>query len=116
MDYKASDAVSLWEQERNGGEGVLFIWFSSSSFFSSSTFCQGEEEISPQRIASGPKPVSQLDLRVQALVEMICNIRTMEEMVMEMKYDSKKAPLGKGFLLIAIMSEDLGEISPAQLC
>ncbi|XP_066483001.1 poly [ADP-ribose] polymerase 2 [Tiliqua scincoides] len=54
-----------------------------------------KEEISPQRTTSGPKPVSQLDSQVQALVEMICNIRTMEEMVMEMKYDSKKAPLGK---------------------
>ncbi|KAJ6651866.1 hypothetical protein lerEdw1_015971, partial [Lerista edwardsae] len=55
----------------------------------------GDEEVSPQRTASGPKPASRLDLRVQALVEMICSIRTMEEMVMEMKYDSKKAPLGK---------------------
>ncbi|KAJ7313022.1 hypothetical protein JRQ81_004284 [Phrynocephalus forsythii] len=41
------------------------------------------------------KPVSLLEPRVQALVELICNIRTMEEMVMEMKYDTRKAPLGK---------------------
>ncbi|XP_053115010.1 poly [ADP-ribose] polymerase 2 isoform X2 [Hemicordylus capensis] len=55
----------------------------------------GEEAAASQRTASCPEPVSQLDLRVQGLVELICNIRTMEEMVMEMKYDTKKAPLGK---------------------
>ncbi|KAL8176472.1 UNVERIFIED_CONTAM: Poly [ADP-ribose] polymerase 2 [Gekko kuhli] len=55
----------------------------------------GEEEATSQKTISCPKPVSQLDPRVQALVELICNIRTMEEMVVEMKYDTKKAPLGK---------------------
>ncbi|XP_061446489.1 poly [ADP-ribose] polymerase 2 isoform X2 [Rhineura floridana] len=55
----------------------------------------GEEKAAPQKIASCPKAVSQLNPQVQALVELICNIRTMEEMVMEMKYDTKKAPLGK---------------------
>ncbi|KAH0626286.1 hypothetical protein JD844_001196 [Phrynosoma platyrhinos] len=55
----------------------------------------GEEEAAPQKTSSCPKPVSLLEPRVQALVQLICNIRTMEEMVMEMKYDTKKAPLGK---------------------
>ncbi|XP_062994048.1 LOW QUALITY PROTEIN: poly [ADP-ribose] polymerase 2 [Elgaria multicarinata webbii] len=55
----------------------------------------GEEKADPQKTVPCPKLVSQLDLRVQALVELICNIRTMEEMVVEMKYDTKKAPLGK---------------------
>ncbi|XP_060112277.1 poly [ADP-ribose] polymerase 2 [Heteronotia binoei] len=55
----------------------------------------GEEKAASQKTVSCPKPVSQLDPRVQALVELICNIRTMEEMVVEMKYDTKKAPLGK---------------------
>ncbi|XP_021494725.2 poly [ADP-ribose] polymerase 2 isoform X1 [Meriones unguiculatus] len=41
------------------------------------------------------KPESQLDLRVQELLKLICNIQTMEEMMIEMKYDTKKAPLGK---------------------
>uniref|UniRef100_UPI00253FF485 poly [ADP-ribose] polymerase 2 isoform X1 n=1 Tax=Euleptes europaea TaxID=460621 RepID=UPI00253FF485 len=54
-----------------------------------------KEEESSQKSISCPKPVSQLDPRVQALVELICSIRTMEEMVVEMKYDTKKAPLGK---------------------
>uniref|UniRef100_A0ACB8EWT8 Poly [ADP-ribose] polymerase 2 n=1 Tax=Sphaerodactylus townsendi TaxID=933632 RepID=A0ACB8EWT8_9SAUR len=55
----------------------------------------GEEEDSSPKSVSCPKPVSRLDPRVQALVELICSIRTMEEMVVEMKYDTKKAPLGK---------------------
>ncbi|XP_044278301.1 poly [ADP-ribose] polymerase 2 isoform X2 [Varanus komodoensis] len=54
-----------------------------------------DEKEAPQKSAPRPKPVSQLDPRVQALVELICSIRTMEEMVMEMKYDTRKAPLGK---------------------
>lgn len=40
-------------------------------------------------------PESKLDKRVQALVELICDVRSMEQAVLEMKYDSKKAPLGK---------------------
>ncbi|KAK3701458.1 hypothetical protein QZH41_014541 [Actinostola sp. cb2023] len=44
------------------------------------------------------KPVvesSKLDARVQTLVELICNVQAMEEMLKEMKYDTNKAPLGK---------------------
>uniref|UniRef100_A0A8C6RVR9 Poly [ADP-ribose] polymerase n=1 Tax=Nannospalax galili TaxID=1026970 RepID=A0A8C6RVR9_NANGA len=41
------------------------------------------------------KPESQLDLRVQELIKLICNVQTMEETMIEMKYDTKKAPLGK---------------------
>ncbi|XP_063769523.1 poly [ADP-ribose] polymerase 2 [Pseudophryne corroboree] len=42
-----------------------------------------------------PKPESKLDLSVQKLLELICNLQNMEETVLEMKYDTKKAPLGK---------------------
>lgn len=43
------------------------------------------------------KPVteSKLDERIQSLIELICNIQVMEEILKEMKYDTKKAPLGK---------------------
>ncbi|KAK8726876.1 hypothetical protein OTU49_010108 [Cherax quadricarinatus] len=41
------------------------------------------------------KLVCKLEARVKALIELICNVRTMEETVIEMKYDAKKAPLGK---------------------
>ena len=35
-----------------------------------------------------------LDKRVQLLIELICNVKAMEEMLKEMKYDTQKAPLG----------------------
>uniref|UniRef100_A0A6J0V640 Poly [ADP-ribose] polymerase n=1 Tax=Pogona vitticeps TaxID=103695 RepID=A0A6J0V640_9SAUR len=54
----------------------------------------GKEEGASQKAVCSQR-VSLLEPRVQALVELICSIRTMEEMVMEMKYDTKKAPLGK---------------------
>ena len=34
-------------------------------------------------------------MHVRTLVELICDIRVMEEAVIEMKYDAQKAPLGK---------------------
>ncbi|XP_073164617.1 poly [ADP-ribose] polymerase 2 isoform X3 [Lepidochelys kempii] len=47
--------------------------------------------------AGAPQPqlASQLDPRVQALLGLVCDLQAMEEMVLEMKYDTKKAPLGK---------------------
>ncbi|XP_036452139.1 poly [ADP-ribose] polymerase 2 isoform X2 [Colossoma macropomum] len=41
------------------------------------------------------KKPSQLDIKVQSLLELICDIKAMEECVLEMKFDTKKAPLGK---------------------
>lgn len=40
-------------------------------------------------------PDSTLDEQVQDLIRLICDIKAMEEAVVEMKYDAKKAPLGK---------------------
>ncbi|XP_034849836.1 poly [ADP-ribose] polymerase 2 [Mirounga angustirostris] len=54
-----------------------------------------EEESKKESLNSPLKPESQLDLRVQELIELICNVQAMEEMMVEMKYDTKKAPLGK---------------------
>uniref|UniRef100_A0A8C1NAS1 Poly [ADP-ribose] polymerase n=1 Tax=Cyprinus carpio TaxID=7962 RepID=A0A8C1NAS1_CYPCA len=34
-------------------------------------------------------------LKVQSLLELICDLKAMEECVLEMKFDTKKAPLGK---------------------
>ncbi|XP_069100419.1 poly [ADP-ribose] polymerase 2 [Pleurodeles waltl] len=42
-----------------------------------------------------PKPTSKLDTRVQDLLNLICNVQAMEDRIVEMKYDTKKAPLGK---------------------
>ncbi|KAI1901239.1 hypothetical protein AGOR_G00032250 [Albula goreensis] len=41
------------------------------------------------------KKASQLDSKLQSLLELICDIKAMEECVLEMKFDTKKAPLGK---------------------
>lgn len=49
------------------------------------------------------KPVaepSKLDARIQALIELICNIQAMEEMLKEMKYDTNKTPLGQLNMLL----------------
>ncbi|XP_058913391.1 poly [ADP-ribose] polymerase 2 isoform X1 [Kogia breviceps] len=60
------------------------------------TNTQGEEETNKGESLKSPlKPESQLDLRVQELIKLICNVQAMEEMMVEMKYDTKKAPLGK---------------------
>ncbi|KAK6185449.1 hypothetical protein SNE40_007679 [Patella caerulea] len=40
-------------------------------------------------------PDSKIDKPIQDLVNLICDIKSMEEAVIEMKYDAKKAPLGK---------------------
>ncbi|XP_075685252.1 poly [ADP-ribose] polymerase 2 [Rhinoderma darwinii] len=42
-----------------------------------------------------PKVESKLDNSVQELLKLMCNLQNMEETVLEMKYDTKKAPLGK---------------------
>uniref|UniRef100_A0A8C9JIC6 Poly [ADP-ribose] polymerase n=1 Tax=Panthera tigris altaica TaxID=74533 RepID=A0A8C9JIC6_PANTA len=59
------------------------------------TNAQNEEKTKKESLKSPLKPESQLDLRVQELIELICNVQAMEEMMVEMKYDTKKAPLGK---------------------
>uniref|UniRef100_A0A8C6DHR4 Poly [ADP-ribose] polymerase n=1 Tax=Moschus moschiferus TaxID=68415 RepID=A0A8C6DHR4_MOSMO len=57
---------------------------------------QNEEETKKEESLKSPlKLESQLDLRVQELIKLICNVQAMEEMMVEMKYDTKKAPLGK---------------------
>ncbi|XP_062511613.1 poly [ADP-ribose] polymerase 2-like isoform X2 [Corticium candelabrum] len=55
----------------------------------------GPEDTSSQIDTKPTKPTSHLDIRLQQLIELICNVKAMEETVVEMKYDTKKAPLGK---------------------
>ena len=42
-----------------------------------------------------PPPVHLSPVPPQALIELICNVQAMEDAVVEMKYDTKKAPLGE---------------------
>jgi len=69
MDYEAKDEPDVGEEEED--ESL---------------------EVNPK---SKALPDSKLDKRVQALIELICNVQAMEDAVVEMKYDTKKAPLGK---------------------
>jgi len=48
-----------------------------------------------EELKSLPIPDSKLDKRVQDLIELVCNVRAMEEALLEMKFDAKKNPLGK---------------------
>ncbi|XP_061111087.1 poly [ADP-ribose] polymerase 2 [Conger conger] len=56
-----------------------------------------EAEPKPETEVDGPakKQASKLDSKLQSLLELICDIKAMEECVLEMKFDTKKAPLGK---------------------
>jgi poly [ADP-ribose] polymerase len=40
-------------------------------------------------------PESKLDKKIQDLIQLICNVSEMENVLKEMSYDAKKAPLGK---------------------
>lgn len=41
------------------------------------------------------KQASKLDVKIQSLLELICDLKAMEECVLEMKFDIRRAPLGK---------------------
>ncbi|XP_055722375.1 poly [ADP-ribose] polymerase 2 [Salvelinus fontinalis] len=55
----------------------------------------GKEEPQPPLASLSQKKPSKLDVKVQSLLELICDIKAMEECVLEMKFDTRKAPLGK---------------------
>lgn len=59
------------------------------------TLLQDEDKTKQEESLETLKPESQLDLRVQELIKLICDVKTMEEVMVEMKYDTKKAPLGR---------------------
>ncbi|XP_040272689.1 poly [ADP-ribose] polymerase 2 [Bufo bufo] len=60
-----------------------------------STIKEEENIVEVDKPAIVPKVESKLDNSVQELLKLICNLQNMEETVLEMKYDTKKAPLGK---------------------
>ncbi|XP_032421927.1 poly [ADP-ribose] polymerase 2 [Xiphophorus hellerii] len=53
-----------------------------------------EENITTVDVAPRKQP-SKLEAKLQSLLELICDLRAMEECVLEMKFDTRKAPLGK---------------------
>ncbi|OCU01585.1 poly [ADP-ribose] polymerase 2 isoform X1 [Xenopus laevis] len=56
---------------------------------------ENETAVKEKSLSDIPKPESQLDSNIQELIELICNLKAMEETILEMKFDTKKAPLGK---------------------
>ncbi|XP_068604576.1 poly [ADP-ribose] polymerase 2 [Brachionichthys hirsutus] len=59
-------------------------------------FSKNEKEQNQTTVDAVPKKrPSKLDLKIQSLLELICDLRAMEECVLEMKFDIRKAPLGK---------------------
>lgn len=91
-------------------------------------YSAGNEDEAPktQNKETKPIPDSKLDPKVQDLISLICSIKTMERTVMEMKYDTKKAPLGKittdqlkaGYSALKVIAELINEgvTSGARLC
>ncbi|XP_057713748.1 poly [ADP-ribose] polymerase 2 isoform X2 [Corythoichthys intestinalis] len=53
-----------------------------------------EEKQTPAAVEKAEK-TSKLHIKVQSLLELICDVKAMEEVVLEMKFDTRKAPLGK---------------------
>lgn len=45
--------------------------------------------------SASKKRACKLDVKIQSLLELICDLKAMEECVLEMKFDTRKAPLGK---------------------
>uniref|UniRef100_A0A3P9DEE2 Poly [ADP-ribose] polymerase n=1 Tax=Maylandia zebra TaxID=106582 RepID=A0A3P9DEE2_9CICH len=59
-------------------------------------YSTNEKEENQTTVDTVPKKkTSELDSRIQSLLELICDLKAMEECVLEMKFDTKKAPLGK---------------------
>ncbi|KAM9349501.1 poly [ADP-ribose] polymerase 2 [Symphorus nematophorus] len=59
-------------------------------------YSTNEKEENQTTVDAAPKKkTSKLDVKVQSLLELICDLKAMEECVLEMKFDTRKAPLGK---------------------
>jgi len=84
-----------WEEkdffEKHGGKYDLV----KMDYSAKNTNNVDEVDAVPMKKEEGPVAESSLPKSVQDLVSLICNIETMEQAVMEMEYDTKKAPLGK---------------------
>ncbi|KAG7220863.1 hypothetical protein INR49_031315 [Caranx melampygus] len=59
-------------------------------------YSTNEKEENQTQLDTVPKKrTSKLDVKIQSLLELICDLKAMEECVLEMKFDTRKAPLGK---------------------
>uniref|UniRef100_A0A673JDY5 Poly [ADP-ribose] polymerase n=1 Tax=Sinocyclocheilus rhinocerous TaxID=307959 RepID=A0A673JDY5_9TELE len=79
-----------WEHRANyekvaGKYDMVFVDYSTEDKEKDKAMVSSPPEIKP----------CQLNSKVQSLLELICDLKAMEECVLEMKFDTKKAPLGK---------------------
>ncbi|XP_070700865.1 poly [ADP-ribose] polymerase 2 [Pempheris klunzingeri] len=59
-------------------------------------YSANEKEENQTSVDAAPKKrTCELDVKIQSLLELICDLKAMEECVLEMKFDTRKAPLGK---------------------
>ncbi|XP_077414565.1 poly [ADP-ribose] polymerase 2 isoform X2 [Vanacampus margaritifer] len=68
-----------------GKYDMVYVDYSTSS----------EEKKPTPTVTQAPKKTSKLNVKVQSLLDLICDVKAMEEVVLEMKFDIRKAPLGK---------------------
>lgn len=64
-----------------------------------------QEENQTQVDTVAKKKTSKLDVKIQSLLELICDLKAMEECVLEMKFDTRKAPLGESDSYYSIVEE-----------
>lgn len=79
-----------WESRANfekvpGKYDMVFMDYNTSA----------KEEPQTEVDAVPKKWTSKLEVKLQSLLELICDLKAMEECVLEMKFDTRKAPLGK---------------------
>ncbi|KAM4605559.1 poly [ADP-ribose] polymerase 2 isoform 2-T2 [Polymixia lowei] len=79
-----------WEDRANfekvpGKYDMVFVDYSTDQ----------KEENQTQVDSVAKKKPCNLHVKVQSLLELICDLKAMEECVLEMKFDTRKAPLGK---------------------
>ncbi|KAM3866166.1 poly [ADP-ribose] polymerase 2 [Diretmus argenteus] len=86
----AEKTKNEWEHRANfekvaGKYDMVFVDYST----------EAKKENQTQVDTVSKKKISKLDVKIRSLLELICDLKAMEECVLEMKFDIRKAPLGK---------------------
>ncbi len=78
-----------------------FDWIADGIFLIKQASKKGDEKrlATIEQLKNLPVPESKLDKRIQDLIQLVCNVQAMEEALLEMKFDARKNPLGKGKFL-----------------
>jgi poly [ADP-ribose] polymerase 2/3/4 len=92
LDKTKNDWASKDSFEKYPGKYDLVEKDYSSNEKSSSSNVTNDINVDKPKIEIPP---SKLDKNLQNLIELICNVTEMENLLKEMKFDAEKAPLGK---------------------